>query len=86
MTKRSEIVAFQMVQNHGYKEALDSIQTKILFTQEDIDSIKNSKSGSSLGMDNYVLSLKELSDLKILDEHLEYLMNVKREILKLKCK
>jgi hypothetical protein len=81
MNTRAEIIAFQMVQNMGYEEAMKSILTKIDFMDEYIDDI-NLKESIRIGVDSFRVSKTDLNLLYQTNKSLGFIMRIYEEILK----
>lgn len=70
---RAELIAFQMIQNKGFSEAMKSIKTSIEFAKEDL-SIYQDK----------IHSLNSFSNANKMKETVDFLELVKSEMNKLK--
>lgn len=82
MNKRSDIVAFQMVHNYGFDEALDMIQTKIDFVKDDeflLELRTQLENPFSFSSYNHQMYARYMQHLSLLEEIKEKILATKNQ-------
>lgn len=81
MTTRAEIIAFQLVNNRGYDEAMNFIKTKLHFFHEEVnlDELSNS---IEFKINHFKVSSEDINLLNNANQYLNFLIEIELEIYK----